>query len=90
MRIWKARLPGIRNIYQPFHGFEAYSWSVMLLGLGYEPETYLAALDYLDENKAREMFAGIRKRSAYLVNALPSQYEYLTHIRRDEHEMAAD
>ncbi len=87
MRIWKARLPGLRNIYQPFHGFDSYSWSVMLLGLGYEPESYLAALDHLDENKAREMFAQIRRKSEFLVKNLPSQYEYLTHMRQESHEL---
>lgn len=87
MRIWKARLPGLRNIYQPFHGFDSYSWSVMLLGLGYEPETYLAALDHLDESKAREMFAQIRRKSEFLVKNLPSQYEYLTHMRQESREL---
>jgi len=90
MRIWKARLPNDRNIYQPFHGFDPYSWSVMLLGLGYEPETYLALLDHLDENKAREMFAQIQNRAQWLVKQLPSQYEYLTHVRQMDRDLAAD
>ncbi|MET0399060.1 MAG: tryptophan halogenase family protein [Longimicrobiaceae bacterium] len=88
MRIWKARLPGIRNIYPSFHGFEAYSWSVMLLGLNYEPDTYLAALDYLDEGQAKEMFAQIRRKAEFLVRSLPSQYEYLTHIRQERPALA--
>lgn len=82
LRIWKARLPGARNIYQPFHGFEAYSWVVMLLGLNYRPASYLPLLDGLDESKARAMFRAIKERTAHLVETLPSQYEYLTHMRQ--------
>jgi len=90
MRIFRARLPGARNIYQPYHAFKAYSWAVMLLGLGYEPKSHLAALDHLDQDEAREMFARIRRKADWLVKALPSQYEYLTHVRRAERDLAAD
>jgi flavin-dependent dehydrogenase len=88
MRIFKARLPSDRNIFQPFHGFEAYSWSIMLLGLGYEPEGHLALLDHLDESRAREMFAQVQQKAKWLVKALPSQYEYLTHVRQEDRELA--
>ena len=33
--LWKRRLPNARNINPAFHGFESYSYSVMLLGLNY-------------------------------------------------------
>lgn len=81
LKIWRSRLPGARNIYQPFHGFEAYSYSVILLGLGYQPETYLPSLDSRDEAGARAMFRSIRDRGDRLVRTLPSHYEYLRHMR---------
>lgn len=84
MRIWKARLPTERNIYQPFHGFEAYSWSTMLLGLGHEPASYLPALDLLDTREAHAMFRRIQNRASYLARTLPSQYEYLTRLREPD------
>lgn len=84
LNIWKARLPGARNIVQSFHGFEAYSWSVMLLGLQYWPKSYLPALDRFDESKAHTMFEAIRARADELVSTLPSQYEYLTQMRHQK------
>jgi flavin-dependent dehydrogenase len=81
LKIWQCRLPGARNIYQPFHGFEAYSYSVILLGLGYKPEAYLPSLDLRDEASARAMFRSIRDKSDRLVRTLPSHYEYLRQMR---------
>jgi tryptophan halogenase len=80
--LWKARLPGPRTIPQHFHGFDTYSWVVMLLGLNRPPSAYHPILDSLDEAPARAMFQRIKQRAAYLVDGLPSQYEYLTHVRR--------
>jgi tryptophan halogenase len=81
MKIWKARLPGMRNVYPNYHGFDPYSWSVMLLGLNCQPVSSPPLLDHLDESKAHEMFDRIRKQSMRLVETLPSQYEYLTQMR---------
>jgi tryptophan halogenase len=81
LKIWRSRLPGVRNIYQPFHGFEAYSYSVILLGMGYLPETYLPSLEYRDEPGAREMFHAVRAKAERLAQTLPSHYEYLRHLR---------
>ena len=80
--LWKMRLPTARTIYPSFHGFEHYSWSVMLLGLGLHPSSYLPVLNHLDESSAKSMFASIRARSQKLLQSLPSQYEYLTHMHR--------
>ena len=77
MRIYRSRLPGNRNIYQPFHGFEAYSWSVMLLGMNYLPEEHLPALDHLDTQEAEAMFASVQRRTRRMVETLPTHYEYL-------------
>jgi len=79
--IWQARLPSARSIPAAFHGFEAYSWSCMLLGLGYRPSSYMPTLDHMDDAQARQMFAAIRRKATSLVASLPSQFEYLTHMR---------
>jgi tryptophan 6-halogenase len=79
--LWKTRLPNNKNINQNYHGFEAYSYSVMLLGLGYRPPHNLFALDYMDDQKALATFREIKERAAYLCRTLPSQYEYLTAMR---------
>jgi tryptophan 6-halogenase len=81
LELWRSRLPCPRSIYQPFHGFEAYSWAVMLLGLNHQPRTHRARLDHIDPTPARALFASTWKRAQYLVATLPSQYEYLTHLR---------
>jgi tryptophan 6-halogenase len=80
-RIWRSRLPGIRNIYQPFHGFEAYSYAVILLGLKYQPDAHLPTLDLRHEAGARAMFDSIRKKAERLSRTLPSHYAYLQHMR---------
>ena len=89
MNIWKARLPAPRNIFQPYHGFEAYSYACILLGMNCRPEGYHPLLDVRDEAKARAMFRTIRENSARLVQSLPSQYEYLKHMRNGATTSAA-
>ncbi len=79
--IWRSMLPTSRSIYPAFHGFEDYSWSVMLMGLNYRPVAYPPMLDFLDEGAAQKMFRDIKARAAHLVASLPSTYEYLTHMR---------
>ncbi|HYN21779.1 MAG TPA: tryptophan 7-halogenase, partial [Thermoanaerobaculia bacterium] len=81
LELWKRRLPNARNINPRFHGFEAYSYSVMLLGLNYQPPSSLPALDYLEQDRALHAFRLMRERSQRLVSTLPSQIEYLTHVR---------
>ncbi len=81
LELWKKRLPNPRNINPNFHGFEAYSYSVMLLGLNYRPQTSLPALDHLEQEKALHAFRLLREKAQSLVSTLPSQLEYLTHVR---------
>jgi len=81
LRIWKSRLPNPRSINRGYHGFEAYSWAVMLLGLKYEPQSSLPILDHLDVSRAEAMFEAIKRRANQLLETLPSQFEYLTHMR---------
>jgi tryptophan halogenase len=81
MKLWSRRLPNGKNVNNDYHGFESYSYSVMLLGLNHEPATSLPVLDFLDDRNALEMFRKIRRRTEHLVATLPSQYEYLSHVR---------
>lgn len=81
MAIWKKRLPNAKSINPYYHGFESYSYSVMLLGLNHQPEHSLPVLDFLDDRNALEAFRKMRRKSDYLVKNLPSQYEYLSHVR---------
>lgn len=80
LKLWKVRLPSNRTINTDYHGFEAYSYSVMLLGLGYRPERHLPILDQLDDRNVRAAFQAIKERANNLCNSLPSQYEYLTAV----------
>jgi len=81
LELWKRRLPNPRNINPKYHGFEAYSYSVMLLGLNYRPQVDLPALAQIDPANALGAFRRMRAKSERLAAELPSQYEYLTHVR---------
>ena len=81
LELWKKRLPNPRNINPSFHGFEAYSYSVMLLGLNYRPLASLPALDEIEPEKAYHAFRLLKEKSQRLVSTLPSTLEYLTHVR---------
>jgi len=81
MSLWKRRLPNAKSINPAYHGFESYSYSVMLLGLNHQPEVSLPVLEFLDDRNAIEAFRKVRRKSEYLVATLPTQYEYLSHIR---------
>jgi tryptophan halogenase len=78
LRLWKKRLPNSRSINSSYHGFESYSYSVMLLGLGYPPEQSLPMLDHICPNNALAQFQVIQEKAENLRSALPSQYEYLS------------
>lgn len=82
LELWNNRLPNNKSINPDYHGFESYSYSVMMLGLGHEPARNLPVLDHMDDRNALEMFRKVKERSQYLVATLPSQYEYLTHVRQ--------
>ena len=82
LEAWSVRLPDETTIYPYYHGFEAYSYNVMLLGLGgHLPRRSLPGLDYLDDTDARAEMARVREQAALLVNALPSQHDYLKGAR---------
>jgi tryptophan halogenase len=55
----------------------------MLLGLGYQPERSLPALDHMDDTNALLAFRAMRERNDRLMATLPTQYEYLTQVRSE-------
>ena len=88
LALWRRRLPDPKSINPHFHGFESYSYSVMLLGLNSRPAASLPVLELVDETRALAAFRSIRERTERLVETLPSCYEYLTAMRREEEKPA--
>ncbi|MEU7837921.1 tryptophan halogenase family protein [Nonomuraea sp. NPDC049129] len=77
---WEHRLPDTESVWPYYHGFEPYSWTSMLLGLGGLKPSPRPVLDLLDPAGARREFAALRGQAARLVAALPSQYEYFAKL----------
>lgn len=82
LRAWGSRLPDAGTVYPYFHGFEPYSYNVMLLGLGSGPRTHRPALDLLDAGSARQAFEQVKAERATVVQALPRQYDYFVQMHR--------
>jgi len=82
LSLWEKRMPNERNINPSYHGFDSYSYSVMLLGLNYRPPRSLPVLDHLDSSNALNAFRSLRGQAERLRRSLPSQYEYLTHLHQ--------
>jgi tryptophan halogenase len=80
LRAWSARLPDAGTVYPYFHGFEPYSYNVMLLGLGYQPRGHRPALDLMDSAAAHRAFEEVRAERAHLAESLPSHFEYFVRI----------
>jgi len=81
LALWRRRLPDPKSINPSFHGFESYSYSVMLLGLNSRHAASLPVLEQVDERNALAAFRAIRERTAHLLATLPSCYDYLAHMR---------
>lgn len=78
---WSSALPDPASVYPYYHGFETYSYSVMMLGLGgHLPSGPRPALELLPADNARREFAKVRAEADDLVARLPSQAEYLAAI----------
>ncbi len=84
LKLWKTRLPNSKNINPNYHGFESYSYSVMLLGLNYVPVNSLPALEHINEQNAILAFDAVKARANHLSATLPSQYEYLTYAIKSQ------
>ncbi len=80
--VWQTELPSPDTISPYYHGFEAYSYVCMILGLGGIPLRPLPALSYVDGAAARAEFTTVADHARNLVDKLPSQYEYCAHLRR--------
>ncbi|MGY4404027.1 tryptophan halogenase family protein [Bradyrhizobium sp. USDA 3315] len=88
LELWKKRLPNERSINTSYHGFEFYSYSVMLLGLNYRPVRSLPILRHSNVSAALAAFQEVRDRTGELLRTLPSHLEYLQHLRRARHSSA--
>lgn len=77
---WGTKLPTAETVFPHYHGFEAYSYLAMLLGLGGVPVKAPAALALMDPTTADKEFQLLKDQAADLVRRLPSQYEYLTQM----------
>jgi flavin-dependent dehydrogenase len=85
MDLWRRRLPDHHTIPPAFHGFEAYSYAAILLGVNTRPtQESLPALSHLDHRRALEAFRAQRVRTERLLATLPSQVEYLRSMRGRE------
>jgi hypothetical protein len=73
-----SQLLDAETIYPHYHGFEAYSWNAMCLGLSQQPQAARPALAHLDPARATAEFARLGAEAAEMVAALPSCHEYLT------------
>lgn len=80
LRLWESKLPSESSVYPHYHGFESYSYNVMLSGLGRVPRRHHAALDQLLSGAAEQQFAEVRREAGRLAVELPSQYEYLAQL----------
>jgi glycine/D-amino acid oxidase-like deaminating enzyme len=76
----RSALPDEGSIYPHYHGFEVYSWTTMLLGLGHEPTAARAALAHIDPAQAQVEFASVRRNAEFLAANLPSCRDYLATI----------
>jgi len=56
----------------------------MLMGLGYRPQSSLAALDYMDHGNALAAFGAIQQATRHLVQTLPTLRDYLTERYRHD------
>jgi hypothetical protein len=91
LELWRHRLPNPSSINPHYHGFAPYSYCVVLLGLGYEPDSSSPGLEYFEDDEASEAFQSIKDRSRRLVATLPSHSEYLQvlhdNLQRGESEV---
>lgn len=73
---WQTKLPDSEAIYPHYHGFEAYSYVCMLLGLGGIPLRSSPALHLLDDSQAQQEFQRLSEQARGLERSLPRHYEY--------------
>jgi tryptophan halogenase len=77
---WRGKLPDAENIFPNYHGFEPYSYTAMLLGLGGLEVQAPPALRLLDTGAAAKELQMLGEQARDLVDRLPTQYEYFAHL----------
>ncbi|HEY9331531.1 MAG TPA: tryptophan halogenase family protein [Streptomyces sp.] len=77
---WKSKTPDTESVFPYYHGFEPYSYTAMLLGLGGIPMQAPPTLSLFDDAAAKRELQLVRDQAAQLVSRLPSQYEYFAHL----------
>ncbi len=77
---WKAKLPDENTVYPYYHGFEPYSYTAMILGLGGLDVQSLPGLAMMDDVAATKELRLIRDQAKTQVEQLPSHWDYLEHV----------
>jgi Tryptophan halogenase len=80
LEIASSHLLDDETIYEHYHGFEAYSWNTMLLGLGWEPKQPRPALSMIEPSRALSEFDRIQTQAKQAVASLPTCYDYLVTV----------
>jgi tryptophan halogenase len=77
---WQARLPDSETVFPYYHGFEPYSYTAMILGLGGLPVQAPPALGLFDQGPAARELQLVADQAADLAKRLPTQYGYFAHL----------
>jgi len=80
LRLWSRKLPDTESVYPHYHGFEPYSYTAMLMGLGGVPLRHRPALDLVDDRAALRELEAVRALSERLAVELPGHHEYVGHL----------
>ncbi|MFC4587079.1 tryptophan halogenase family protein [Sphaerisporangium corydalis] len=80
LELWRSMLPDATTIYPHFHGFEPYSWRIMLIGLGAQPDRPLPALAHADASAALAAMDAVPRRVERLIEELPGCHAYLDQL----------
>jgi flavin-dependent dehydrogenase len=91
LRQWQVKLPDTETVFPHYHGFEPYSYTAMIMGLGGLPVQAPAALRLVDDSAAYQELRSVCDQAKDLVDRLPSQYEYFARLHGlpPERQMAA-
>ncbi len=84
LEVWQTQLPTPETIHPYYHGFEAYSYVCMIMGLGGVPLRSLPALSYVSDAAAKREFTLIADQARNMVEKLPSQYEYCAQLHQNQ------
>jgi glycine/D-amino acid oxidase-like deaminating enzyme len=77
---WETRLPDSETVWPYYHGFEPYSYTAMLLGLGGLETPPRPVLKVIDPTAALQELLALRAEANNLVDKLPSHYDYIASL----------